>query len=351
MSIRKCCFDKILPADLLNEGPPSRGLASINSLWENGKILKVYFLEGTSQQKAFVQSVAVKWSEFGNIHFEFVSDQANAEIRITFNPNDGAWSTVGTDALQVWQTEPTMNLGWLDEAVVLHEFGHAIGLGHEHQNPIGGIQWDKDKVYRELEGPPNYWNKEVVDNNLFNKYKEDQIIASELDPLSIMMYPISEDWTINQFSTGFNPTFSEKDKLFIAEIYPFPDPITDPPVTEEPTTPAIPNLAVSKFYLYNGAITKPSEVQTLSFQAPHKARYIIETTGNTDVFMTLLGPNDPTLIIESDDDSGVSSNPQIKRELTAGKYYLQVRHYDKTGTGSFRISIVTAESLDLEVLS
>ena len=346
--MRKCCFDKILPADLLNKKPSSRGLAPVDSLWENGKTLKVYFLEGTPQQKAFVQSVAVKWSEYANIHFEFTEVQSEAEIRITFNPNDGAWSTLGTDALQVWQTEPTMNLGWLDEAVVLHEFGHAIGLGHEHQNPIGGIQWDKEKVYNELAGPPNYWSKEIVDSNMFDKYKEDQILASELDPLSIMMYPISEDWTINQFSTDFNPELSEKDKIFIAELYPFSDPITNPPINEEPLTePAIPSLKLSTFHSYIGAIKRPGEVLTLSFQVTDRARYIIETTGETDLFMTLLGPEDPSLILQSDDDSGVDRNPQIKRSLEPGKYYLQVRHYDQTGTGSFRISIVTAESIDL----
>ena len=314
------------------------------------RVLKVYFIEGTQQEKEFVQSVAVKWSEHGNIHFEFTEDQAAAEIRITFNPNDGAWSTVGTDALQVWQTEPTMNLGWLDEAVVLHEFGHAIGLGHEHQNPIGGIQWDKDRVYRELAGPPNYWSKEIVDNNLFNKYREDQIMASELDPLSIMMYPISEDWTINQFSTNFNPGLSEMDKIFIAGVYPFDSPITNPPVIEEPITPPIPELAISTFFLYNGAITKPGEVKKLSFQVKNEARYIIETTGNTDLVMTLFGPNDSTQEIQTDDDSGVSTNPQIKQLLTPGKYYLEVRHYDQTSMGSFSISVVTAESLDIEVI-
>ena len=354
--MRKCCFDRILPADLLNKKPTSRGLAPIDSLWENGKTLKVYFLEGSPQQKAFVQSVAVQWSAYANIHFEFTEIQSESDIRITFDPNDGAWSTVGTDALQVWQTEPTMNLGWLDEAVVLHEFGHAIGLGHEHQNPIGGIQWDKETVYRELAGPPNYWTKEVVDNNLFNKYQEDQILASALDPLSIMMYPISENWTLNDFSIGFNPALSEQDKAFIGTVYPFDQPVVTPPIEtppieeeEEPTPPSIPNLAVSKFYLYNGAINQPGEVQTLSFLVSQEARYIIETTGSTDLVMSLLGPSDPTNVLESDDDSGTDRNPQIKRVLTPGKYFLQVRHYDQTGTGSFRISIVTAESIDLEI--
>jgi len=36
-----------------------------------------------------------------------------------------------------------MNLGFLDGGTAAHEFGHAIGLAHEHQNPAGGIQWNE----------------------------------------------------------------------------------------------------------------------------------------------------------------------------------------------------------------
>jgi len=40
-----------------------------------------------------------------------------------------------------------MNLGFVDRPTVLHEFGHALGLIHEHQSPFkGGFEWNKDEV-------------------------------------------------------------------------------------------------------------------------------------------------------------------------------------------------------------
>lgn len=40
-----------------------------------------------------------------------------------------------------------MNLGFVDRSTVLHEFGHSLGLIHEHQSPFkGGFEWNRDEV-------------------------------------------------------------------------------------------------------------------------------------------------------------------------------------------------------------
>ena len=73
-------------------------------------------------------------------------------------------------------SRPTMNYGWLtpestDEAlqrVVLHEFGGAAGLIHEH-NPEGGIQWNRDAVIRDLTGPQTDWDLNTIEHNLFEQ--------------------------------------------------------------------------------------------------------------------------------------------------------------------------------------
>jgi len=103
---------------------------------------------------------------------------------------------------------------------ILHEFGHALGMIHEHQSPAGGILWNDPKVYQ------YYWDQykwEATDvyNNVLLRYNEDQANSSEFDPDSIMMYEIPGDLTDNNVTIGgLNCELSEKDKLFIAELYP-----------------------------------------------------------------------------------------------------------------------------------
>ena len=59
----------------------------------------------------------------------------------------GSWSYIGTDALHIPKESKTMNLGFIDRSTVMHEFGHALGLIHEHQSPFkGGFGWNKEEV-------------------------------------------------------------------------------------------------------------------------------------------------------------------------------------------------------------
>ena len=59
-----------------------------------------------------------------------------------------------------------MNLGFMDGGTAAHEFGHAIGLAHEHQNPQAGIQWNEAQVLKDLAGPPNFWTPDQIRHNV-----------------------------------------------------------------------------------------------------------------------------------------------------------------------------------------
>jgi hypothetical protein len=197
--------------------------------WRSGRTLKVRFLDGDPSLQRRVAEAASEWTRHANIKFDF-GDHTAAQIRVAFVQGAGSWSAVGTDALvEEWfpPNEPTMNFGWLtpgssDEevrSVVLHEFGHALGLIHEHQQPNASIQWNKELIYRQLGGPPNNWPREVVDHNVFNRLAQSQLNASSYDKSSIMHYFFPKEWTLDGTEFKENNDLSPLDKQFIGTQY------------------------------------------------------------------------------------------------------------------------------------
>jgi hypothetical protein len=196
-------------------------------LWRPGRVLRVHFLGGDPHIQARVARVAKQWSDYANITFDF-DNHPEAEIRIAF-ADEGSWSYIGVEALLLPQDEPTMNFGWLmaessDEEyseVVLHEFGHALGLVHEHQSPASPIHWNHDTVVAYLSGPPNHWDAKTIELNVFERYSVAQTQYTRFDPHSIMLYVFPPEFTLDRQVFSQNTTLSSTDKEFIARCYPF----------------------------------------------------------------------------------------------------------------------------------
>lgn len=329
----KVCHDRILPRDMFRPQPTMRvgggrvrAVIFFRKLWVNGSTLRVKFMGGTSAQQAKAKEQAGWWTEHANLQFDFGNDP-QAEIRIAFDPSDGAWSYLGTDCRDIPFDQPTMNLGFMDGGTAAHEFGHAIGLGHEHQNPAGGIEWNEEVVIRDLGGPPNNWPPDVVRHNVLNKYSVDQVRGTQFDPDSIMLYFFPASWTRSGQGTKENDVLSANDKAFIASAQAYPRTSVTPEELKVNGTPKQASIGVA------------GEEDLFTLNAAETGRYVIETGGQTDVVMKLFGPNSQTSLIAEDDDGGLGLNSRIAIDLIPGHYFVQIRHYNRErGTGNYTVS-------------
>lgn len=199
--------------------------------WGPGFNLRCRFLDGSAKMQKKVRTLAKEWEKHANVKLKFVA-KGPAEVRISFYADDGSWSAVGRDALNASYFpphQPTMNFGWLgddsdpveDRAVILHEFGHALGCIHEHQAPTFDRKWNQAAVMKYFQGPPNYWDEEAIRHNVLSKYSPKGIQATKFDPESIMLYSFDAEL----FSDGGGPTnensqLSSTDQAMIKQMYP-----------------------------------------------------------------------------------------------------------------------------------
>lgn len=209
--------------------PNELGFAALVAItqkkWPNSSIIKVRFLNGDAIIQQKVIEFAKEWTQYAYLLFDF-GNHPVAHIRIAFNRDFNSSSVVGTDALNnLRQDEHTMNLNlsssypdYLIKRVVLHEFGHAIGMEHEHQSPVAGINWNKPAVYASYAS----WSVEEVENNLLKPLEKTITQFSKFDRYSIMCYAFPPELTTDGFYTPWNSVLSAEDKAWAAKFYPPP---------------------------------------------------------------------------------------------------------------------------------
>ncbi len=199
--------------------------------WPRGTVLRCRFLDGSAKMQTKVRTLAKAWEQHANVRLSFVA-QGAAEIRISFYADSGSWSAVGRDALNTTyfpSHQPTMNFGWVrdnsnaveDRAVVLHEFGHALGCIHEHQSPTFSRRWNTAAVMQYFQGPPNFWDAAQIERNVLRKYSPQGVRATTFDPASIMLYAFdAELFADGEGPTNNNSDLSRTDRAMIRKMYP-----------------------------------------------------------------------------------------------------------------------------------
>lgn len=225
-----------------------KAAAPRSSLWRHNAFmhlpLTIKFLNGSPFQRQRVMQYAREWVDASvlstdprgivqrKISMTFVPDafpSATTDVRVWFGTG-GSSAYIGSEARAIPPDQPTVFFGWVNEQtpeaairqVVLHEFGHVLGLVHEHQSPAARIPWNRDRVYeyyRLTQTPP--WTRADVDRNIFALYDAATTNYSAYDPKSIMHYAIPASLTTDGSSTPWNWTLSATDEEYIKKFYPF----------------------------------------------------------------------------------------------------------------------------------
>jgi hypothetical protein len=231
------------PGDPQDRG---KGVFNMAAVWgPEVSELNVCFTEGGMALRRAIARVAREWTaaipslprlNFGGGRNPQTCDLGRQlyEIRISLNEAEDTWSLSGSQSI-LDQSRPSMNFSgiatrperdaWFRTSV-LHEFGHAFGLEHEHQHPDGTCErhFNWPKVLEITGQPPNNWTEEQTRFQLGRLDRENNISTLPFNPDSVMIYEFEPAFFIDGTSSPCyqqrKTRISRGDIAMLLEAYP-----------------------------------------------------------------------------------------------------------------------------------
>lgn len=187
--------------------------------------LTVSFLDNpNAATKKKILQYANLWRKTANIKFVESSDGI---IRIA-REDDGYWSYLGTDIKQIPRGQPTMNLQGFTERtsdseysrVVTHEFGHTLGMPHEHMRRDIVARIDPAKAYKYFQQTQG-WSRQMVQQQVLTPLEESSLFSTARANVdSIMCYQLPGSIMKDGIAVPGGNEITQVDYDFVRKLHP-----------------------------------------------------------------------------------------------------------------------------------
>lgn len=193
--------------------------------WETGKTeFRIYFMRyhGKRPSAERILEIANKWSPINQKLFVLAANIKDSDVRVSFYGKTSSKLAAeasdyrGVTTMEMNCLSGRTHISSVNEANILHEFGHVLGLVHGHQLKSSPIIRLKKEFLKGLElNKDDAW----IEKNYLTKYWPMHAVVQEYDDSSIMNYTIPQSDVYLGLGTRKNLKLSMLDLQFVARLY------------------------------------------------------------------------------------------------------------------------------------
>jgi hypothetical protein len=201
--------------------PSNRAVGIKNVFYKPGNELKIQ-ITGTEKFKTDVKNVLMTGAQpFINLKFNFVDSGGNITIDNNY--------TGGGVARGLGSQKSSISISSAQTGLVLHEFGHALGMHHEMKNPNIKITWIESVLVQ------MFGNADFVNSQITSSLPANSVTATAFDKNSVMIYPLPARTNKEGIAMDGVNKYTDLDRQWLTMTYGQPQ--QPPPSTQRTQSP------------------------------------------------------------------------------------------------------------------